>query len=109
MAITWTPTVEDRWKAAGKAHSRVKLVSSGTYTTGGDALPTFGNLGFRRNVEMVHVFDGSANGFVYKWDSATGKLKIFQGDNTNAAAAPLIELPNATSHVQTIYAYAIGW
>lgn len=109
MAITWTPTVEDRWVAGGKKHSRVKLVATGTYTTNGDALPAFGALGFKRNVDMVHFIDSSANGFIYKYDSAAGKIKVFQGDNPNVAAAPLVELPNATSHTPTIYVHCIGW
>lgn len=111
MAITWTPTVEDRWVAGGKRHARVKLVASGTYSAGGDAIPAAGALGMKRNVDFLVITDGSmATGHLYKYDQANKKIKIFD-DNENAtylADQEFGELDAGTAVTTTVYCEVVG-
>lgn len=112
MAITFTATVEDRWIAGGKTHARVKLVSGGadTYVTGGADLPAAGALGMKRNVDFVIITGpSSADGIELKYDQANKKIKLFQGDNPNVAAAPSVEFTNGGAYAsKTIYIEAVG-
>lgn len=80
-----------------------------TYPAGGVPL-TKGKLGLPNYVESLLQI-GTANGFVYKYDSANEKLRIWQGDNDNAADAPLIELVGgaATPAAATLRVLAVGW
>lgn len=114
MAVTWIATVEDRTVAGGKRINRVKLTTSAsgnTYTTGGDALPSFGDMGFKRNLDYINITDeSSGDGFELKFDQTNKKIKIFQGDNPNVAAAPSVELPAATAfNSKTVFVEAVGW
>lgn len=111
MAVTWTPTVEDRWVAGGKRHARVKLVASGTYTTGGDAIPAAGALGMKRQVDYINITDGSkATGHLYKYDQAGKKILIYN-ENLNAtylAKQQLAEIDAATAVATTVYCEVVG-
>lgn len=114
MAVTWTATVEDRWVAGGKKHARVKLTTSAsgnTYTTGGDAIPAFGALGMKRNVDFLTVFDESGDGFLYRYDKANGKIKVFQ-ENENVTylqREQLAEVPAAEAlNSKTLYCEVVG-
>lgn len=63
-----------------------------TYPAGGIPL-TKAKLGLPNQLEsLLFVDSGSANGYVYKFDQANAKIRIYQGDNDNVADAPLIEL-----------------
>lgn len=65
-----------------------------SYLTGGESL-TPSDLG----LTAVDRIDAgvSTGGYVIVYDHTNSKLMAFQGDNTNAAAAPLIQVPNATN------------
>lgn len=111
MAITWTPTVEDRWIEGGKRHSRVKLVASGTYTTGGDAIPAFGALGMKRNVDYIILTDGAnASGHLYKYDQVNKKLLIYvENDAATYAQRPqMAQVPAGTSIATTVFCEVVG-
>lgn len=43
---------------------------------------------------LVCVFEVSANGYVLDFDKSTGKVKVWHGDNNNAADGPLVEAAN---------------
>lgn len=81
-----------------------------TYPAGGVPL-TKAKLGLPNTVDSLVLNDpASANGFVYKYDAANEKLRIYQGDNDNAADAPLIELTGAaTPAAATLKVVAVGW
>jgi hypothetical protein len=82
-----------------------------TYPAGGIPL-TAAQMGCPNEVRTLNLFSpDSANGFVYKYDQANNKIRIYQGDNNNAADAPLIELASgsATPAAATLYAEIIGW
>lgn len=59
-----------------------------TYPTGGVPLPAIGKFGMKRELQRLLLQQPSANGFVYKYDSANHKIKIFtQGVTTGSTAA----------------------
>lgn len=63
-----------------------------TYPAGGIPL-TKGQMGCPNVIVSAEMVDaGSADGFIYKYDLANNKIRIYQGDNTNVAAAPAVEL-----------------
>lgn len=81
-----------------------------TYPAGGIPLPSLQAMGLARFIESIQLDDpGSANGFLYKVDEANSKLRIYQGDNTNAAAAPAVELGAVAVASLTVRATVRGW
>jgi hypothetical protein len=81
-----------------------------TYPTGGVPI-TKAAFGCPNVIESF-IFEGTgANGFVYKYDQANEKIRIYQGDNNNAADSELIELAggSATPAAATLFALVIGW
>lgn len=114
MAVTWTATVEDRWSEGGKRHARVKLTTSAsgnTYSTGGDAIPAFGAMGMKRNVDFLHIFDQSGDGFLYRYDKVNQKIKVFN-ENENATylqRQQVSEIQAATAlNSKTLYCEVVG-
>lgn len=82
-----------------------------TYPSGGIPL-TKASLGCPNNIRLANLINAdSSNGFVYKYDLANNKVRIYQGDNDNAADAALIELvaTTATPAAATLVIEAIGW
>lgn len=82
-----------------------------TYPSGG--VPFDKNkIGLPNDVEsMTFVDPMSSDGFVYKIDLTNRKIRIYQGDNNNAADAALIELiaATATPAATTLKFTARGW
>lgn len=81
-----------------------------TYPTGGVPV-TKAKFGCPNVIESF-IFEGTgANGFIYKYDQANEKIRIYQGDNNNAADSELIELAggSATPAAATLYAIVSGW
>jgi hypothetical protein len=65
------------------------VLMDSSYPTGGEAV-TF------TDVEYIHaLLPFPTAGYVGEWDKANGKLKVYRGDNDNAADAPLVEVANA--------------
>jgi len=63
-----------------------------TYPAGGVPLDN-GQLGMGTQLDSLLIEDAdNSDGFLYKYDRANNKIRIYQGDNDNAADAPLIEL-----------------
>jgi len=59
-----------------------------TYPTGGVPLPTIGNFGYQRQVDFGAIEGDPDDGFVYRYDRANHKIKIFtQGIVTGSTAA----------------------
>lgn len=82
-----------------------------TYPAGGIPL-TKASMGCPNEIrDLVISGPASANGFVYKYDPANNKVRIYQGDNDNVADAPLIELvaATATPAAATLYVNVKGW
>lgn len=82
-----------------------------TYPSGGVPL-TAGKLGCPNQIIKLNLFSpASANGLVYKYDAANNKVRIYQGDYSEAADGPLVELAggSATPAAATLYVEALGW
>lgn len=80
-----------------------------TYPAGGVPLDA-GKMGCNYNVSAFEMTDeASANGFVYKYDIANNKLRIYQGDNANVAAAPLVELGAVAIAATALVCNVIGY
>lgn len=113
MAVTWTVTPE-RTSIEGK-NRRIRATlsagaSSQTVTSGGDAIPVFGNWGFKRNLDLVIISEMNAtDGYVYKYDKSAGKILVYLGDNNNAADGPLIQATGADISNAILIVEAVGW
>lgn len=83
---------------AGGLGERVVLLTGnvGVYATNGVAV-TPNQLGMGRIDGMIITPQSGGAGFQFSWDQVNQKIKVHQGDNTNVAAAPGIEVPNATN------------
>ena len=82
-----------------------------TYPSGGVPI-TVGKIGAPVSLETVNFVEPDAgNGFVYKYDVSADTIRIYQGDNDNAADAPLIELVGgaATPAAATVRLEARGY
>ena len=81
-----------------------------TYPAGGIPL-TAGKMGCPREIRSVDLFSpASGDGFVYKYDQANNKIRIYQGDSDGVADGPLVELTGAaTPAATTLYANIKGW
>lgn len=112
MAITWLASVVSRRIEGKRKISVVNLTTSGsgnTYTTGGDAPPSFGDLGMKRNVEVIRFFDTSQEGYLYTWDRTNNKIKIFK-DELTAADAPLTQVDAATAfNSKSVFVEVVGF
>lgn len=63
-----------------------------TYATGGVPMPAIGRFGMKRAVDLMLIEQPSANGFIYKYDAANNKIKIFtQGFLTGGTVAGAAE------------------
>lgn len=82
-----------------------------TYPSGGVPMPAIGSFGMVTALDGLVMIDAhAANGFLYKFDRANRKIRIYQGDNDNASDAALIELVTATAPAAaSLIAEAIGW
>lgn len=92
-AVTVTIKRRDFTSAARVTVADVTLSSS--YATNGD---TFTKAQFEvlGNIDAI-VVAGNPGGYQWDPDLTNLKFKMRQGDNTNAAAAPGIEVPNTTN------------
>lgn len=59
-----------------------------TYPVGGVPLPDKAQFGFKKSIDFGAIEQPPANGFIYKYDRANHKIKIFtQGITTGSTAA----------------------
>ena len=109
-----TITVGVRRQNSTKRRSHYVTIAFGngalTYPAGGVPFPSYKSFGFARFMDTINLQDPSnADGFIYKYDQTNQKLRIYQGDNTNAAAAPAVELGVVAIAATTVKGEAIGW
>lgn len=115
MAVTWLATVERVTIEGKRKIARVQLSTSGsgnTYTTNGDDPPSFGNLGFKRNLDYLIIFDTSIDGLIYKYDKLTNKIQVYN-ENENATylqRQQISQVQSATAlNSKVLFAEAVGW
>lgn len=110
-----TYSIGDKRKEESGLRRNICTISFGdgslTYPAGGIPL-TAGKMGMGTSIKAFSfVSPSAADGYLYKYDLANNKVRIYQGDNNNAADAPLIELvsgsatPAATSLVAEVVGY----
>lgn len=79
--------------------------------TGDAAYPTGGTAGFKALFQAkakdqrapIAVIVEDCGGYQVTYDVANDKLKVWYGDNNNAADGPLIEVPNTTDLSATTF------
>jgi hypothetical protein len=82
----------------GTSFRLVDVTLDNSYPSPGGWAVTPQQLGFGVNGRILMVWaDAIQDGYLIMWDEAASKIKVFQGDNTNAAAAPGVELTNASA------------
>lgn len=83
------------------------ITGDSSYVTGGEPI-TANQLGLTRITSLIPV--ASTGGYVPAWDQTNSKLKIFQGDNANAASGPLVEFgstADASAITFTVIAFGV--
>ncbi len=96
--VTVTIATRDReiFGATAGKNGTIATVAFGdgalTYNTGGVPMPAIGTFGFHKAIDLGMIQQPVANGFVYKYDSANRKIKIFtQGFTTGSTGAGATE------------------
>lgn len=110
MALTLTPLLNQEPFGAHKSRLCTAQFDN-SYPTGGlDVTAEARNKCGIGNVLAVAVLDGCAStGHLIRYDEAAKKLMAWQGDNPNAAAAPAVQVPNATNiSTATVKVIVIG-
>lgn len=95
MALSFSIVRRDT--VGGSALRIVDITLDNSYPSPGGWAVTPGNVGFGANGQILDADDALKDGYLLQWDGANSKLKVHQGDNTNAAAAPAVELGNGSA------------
>jgi hypothetical protein len=115
MALAFATDFRDVWGT--RFVRRVKITLDNAYPNGGTKATngwaiTAAQLGFGGTSTIVAVIlqHSILDGYLLEWDPTNGRLHVFQGDNTNAAAAPGVELANNSAVMDTknVFVLAIG-
>lgn len=109
-----TVTVEEvnRYVPARKRRNRVSVAFGDgalTYPSLGVPMPAASAFALVRQLDDLLIIDpANGNGFVYKWDRANKKIRIYEEQDTSGE---LIELVGgvATPALATLGCEAIGW
>lgn len=97
--VAYTIQKTRKEESGNKIFNILAVFGDGTLTYPAGGIPLTGSkMGCPNNVISVILNNsGSANGFLYKYDHVNNKIRIYQGDNTNAAAAPGVELTGSAT------------
>ncbi len=111
--VTYTLVKQRKEDSSNKVVNLTVAFGDGalTYPAGGIPL-TAAKMGCPNQIISVLLNSpASADGYVYKYDLANNKIRIYQGDNNNAADAPLIELVGGSAAVvaATLAIEVAGW
>lgn len=74
----------------------VSFAGDSSYPTGGSAFDAKWVAAKHQTRDVLAVLSVDCSGYVPAYDTSTGKLKFYYGDNNNASDGPLIEVPNTT-------------
>src|SRR5690349_16511837 len=105
-------TIVEQSSAQGPVHFvRATVVGDGAYAAGGST-GLLAALRAALNKSNVNILscraEGENNGYVPVYDHANEKLKVYQGDNPNVAAAPLVEDTTANQSGRTYSLFFIA-
>lgn len=99
----------DRGIAGGDAFKMMSMASitfgdgALTYPPGGVPLPDIGRFGYHKAIQFVAIEQPPSNGFIYKFDRAAHKIKIFsEGFRTGTT-------PAAATGAGALAATSSGW
>src|SRR4051812_43663195 len=73
------------------------IAMDSSYPTGGESLDPSNIASVQYLIPAPGGTTASGKGYKFEWDGPSQKLVVLQGDNTNAAAAPAVEVPNTTN------------
>ena len=93
MALTFS--IDDTQLVGNKRQKSGTVTFDSSYATGGETF-TAADVGLSA-ITDVDVADASGYNVFWNRSTTAPTLQVFQGDNTNAAAAPGIQVPNATN------------
>jgi hypothetical protein len=95
LVTTFNTTAQEVGGAAKTTHGTFGL--TGVYASGGVALTP-------RQFGLIQIHQLAAcpsKGYVFEWDKAASKLKVYFSDNDALSDGPLVECPNG-ANVTTI-------
>jgi len=78
-----------------------------TYPALGIPMPAIQKFGMTFTIDRVAI-EQPADGYVYHFDRANHKIRIFQGNNDGLADGPLVELGAVAVPVTTLYLDVLG-
>lgn len=111
--VTYTLVKQRKEDSGNKVINLTVAFGNGTLTYPSGGIPlTAAKMGCPNQIISCMLNSpASSNGFVYKYDLTNNKLRIYQGDNDNAADAALIELvaATATPAAATLALQVTGW
>lgn len=111
--VTYTLVKQSIGESGYKNYVFTVAFGNGTLTYPANGVPlTAAKLGCPNQIISLSVFSpASANGLVYKYDAANNKVRVYQGDYSESADGPLVELAggSATPAAATLYVEVVGW
>lgn len=94
MALAYT--IRRRGSAGDLAYRVVDVTLDNNYPAGGWVLSPQ-SMGFGSTGDIVFALLTGRSGYALVYDHTSDKLRAYQGDNANAAAAPGVELAGASA------------
>lgn len=102
MAAGAVVTILDSWDTGGNRTEYLGTIALGSsHLAAGDAIDVAGNERFAFLNAVSGGTTGTGAGYVFAFNAASQKLYVFQGDNDNAADAPLIAVVDGDLSAQT--------
>ena len=97
MALSITRETGDVQDVHGRYKSVRVILDNTSYAAGGVALTDthLKSLGLRKCVAVVFDSPLSDTGSVWRFDPSVPEFLVYEGDNDNAADAPLVECDNS--------------
>ncbi len=86
--------------ARGASHQymdEVTFAGEASYATGGSDFDALFRALVGAGRTILTVVAQQHNGYLLEYDRATGRLKMWHGDNNNAADGPAVEVPATTN------------
>jgi hypothetical protein len=109
--VTVTLVPEDIDRSPDRRTRTLPTVSFGdgadTYPALGIPMPPVYVFGVNFKIDRVAI-EQPANGYVYHFDRANHKIRIFQGNNDGLADGPLVELGAVAVAATTLYLDVLG-
>ena len=83
-------------------HDALSFAGDGAYVAGGTLFLALFQTAVNASRKILAVVPIDCGGYLPQWDAAAGRLKLYYGDNNNAADGPLIEVANGDYSAVTL-------